>query len=164
VRRRLWLAIGGLLAVGTLMGCSYFGDRGPEFTNWEPELSPDGTTLVYESYTDGTLELYTRDLATGEEHRLTQNELEDWSPSWSPDGERIAFASLREKNNDIYILVLETGETRRLTTHESDDINPSWAVDGRIYFNSNRSDVWEIYAIDPDGSNLSKITETGSQE
>lgn len=164
VQRRVWLIIAVLSVVGALAGCSFFGDSAAELTNWEPELSPDGTTLVYESASDGSLQLYARDLATDEERRLTRDEFEDWSPDWSPNGEQIAFASLRDKNNDIYILSLETGETRRLTTHESDDINPDWAIDGRIYFNSNRSGVWEIYAIDPDGSNLVQITRTQPAE
>lgn len=164
VRRSLWLAVGSLIVAGALGGCSFFGDSGPEFTNWEPELSPDGTTLVYESYVNETLELFTRNLESGQERRLTENEVEDWSPSWSPEGDRIAFTSLRDENNDIYVLVLETGEAHRLTTHEKDDINPSWGIDGRIYFNSNRSEAWEIYAIDPNGSNLVKITETIIEE
>jgi len=162
--RRAWLAILGLSAVAWLAGCSFFGDQGPAFTNWEPELSPDGETLVYESVSGKTLELYTRDLVTGEEQRLTENEVEDWSPSWSPEGDRIAFASNRGKNVDIYLLVIETRETQRITTHEADDINPSWGVDGRIYFNSNRSDLWEIYAINSDGSDLVKITEAEAPE
>lgn len=160
MKRRGWLVVVGLVAVAWLAGCSFFGNQGPEFTNWEPELSPDGRTLVYESVAGKTLELYTRDLETGAERRLTENDVEDWSPSWSPTGDRIAFSSRRDENVDVYILDVETTEAERVTTHDGDDINPSWGVDGRIYFNSNRSGLWEIYAIDPDGSNLTKITET----
>lgn len=165
VGKRAWLATLSLCAVATLAGCSFFGgDGGPAFTNWEPELSPDGRMLVYESVFGETLELFSFDLEIGEERRLTENEVEDWSPSWSPDGDRIAFASNRDENVDIYVLTFETKEAQRLTTHEADDINPSWGVDGRIYFNSNRSEVWEVYTIDPDGSNLTKITETEPTE
>jgi Tol biopolymer transport system component len=157
--RRAWLVVLGLAAVGWLAGCSFLGgDQGPELTHWEPALSPDGGTLAYESVTGKTLELYMRDLHTGAERRLTENEVEDWSPSWSPEGDRIAFTSQRDKNVDIYVLDVETRETSRITTHEADDINPTWGVDGRIYFNSNRSGLWEIYAIEPSGSDLIKIT------
>ena len=158
--RRAWLVVLGLSIVAWLSGCSFLGDQGPAFTNWEPELSPDGGSLAYESVAGKTLELYVRDLETGTERRLTENEVEDWSPTWSPEGDRIAFASQRDKNADIYVLVVETKETSRITTHEGDDINPSWGIDGRIYFNSNRSGLWEVYAIDPDGENLVKITDT----
>lgn len=160
VNKRACLVVVGLTAAAWLTGCSFFGNQGPEFTNWEPELSPDGGTLVYESVSEKTLELYVRDLGTGTERRLTENDVEDWSPSWSPTGDRIVFASRRDENVDVYLLDVETTETERVTTHEDDDINPNWGIDGRIYFNSNRSGLWEIYAIDPDGSNLTKITET----
>jgi TolB protein len=150
-----------LCVVAGITGCTFLGDRGPEFTNWEPVLSPDGKTLAYESPVNGSLELFTRDLATSEERRLTRNGVEDWSPSWAPEGSRLVFASSRDDNADVYLLDLETLEDVRLTTHEDDDINPSWGVDGRIYFNSNRSGAWEIYSIDPAGGNLLKITEVG---
>lgn len=164
MNRRAWWLVLGLAAAASLAGCTFFGSQGPEFTHWEPELSPDGATLVYESVSGKTLELYTRDLATGVERRLTENDVEDWSPSWSPEGDRIAFASRRDDNVDVYLLDIETLEAERITLHEGDDINPSWGIDGRIYFNSNRSGLWEIYAIDPDGSNLTKITGTESSD
>jgi len=159
---RARIRCGGLLILSAALlgGCTFFGQQGPAFTNWEPALSPDGTTLAYESPVDGTLELFTRDLETAAIRRLTENDVEDWSPSWSPDGRRIAFASSRDKNADLYVIDIETLEITRLTTHEADDINPDWGADGRIYFNSNRSGVWEIYSIDPIGENLLKITET----
>jgi len=147
--------------VATIGGCSFLGGNGPEFTNWEPQLSPDGEKLAYESPVDGSLELFTHDLQTGEEHRLTKNDVDDWSPNWSPDGTRIVFASNRDKNADIYILDLATLAVSRVTTDEKEDINPTWGIDGRIYFNSNRTGVWEIYSIDPDGENLVKVTEPG---
>jgi TolB protein len=159
MRRRVWFVVLGLAAAGGIAGCSLLGgNQGPEITHWEPALSPDGGTLAYESVTGKTLELYLRDLETGAERQLTENDVEDWSPSWSPEGDRIAFASQRDKNVDIYVIDVETSETTRVTTHEADDINPDWGVDGRIYFNSNRSGLWEIYAIEPRGSDLVKIT------
>jgi Tol biopolymer transport system component len=149
----------GLLLLGLASGCTFFGGNEPDYTHWEPALSPDGRSLVYESPTDESLELFLRDLETGAEQRLTRNEDPDWSPTWSPEGDRIAFASSRNENVDIYVLNLADLSVERMTTHEKDDINPDWGVDGRVYFNSNRSDVWEIYAIDPDDRTLVKITQ-----
>jgi len=152
------LAALGLCVLVGLAGCSFFGDQGPPFVHWEPELSPDGTTLVYESEVEESLELFARDLASGVETRLTTNDAEDWSPSWSPEGDRVAFASSRDDNADIYIVTIDSLVVQRVTTSEADDIKPSWGIDGRIYFNSNRTDTWEIFVIDPDGSNLTMLT------
>jgi len=139
-------------------GCGFFGGEEAEYTYWEPELSPDGSMIAYESTAESSLELFTLDLRTNAERQLTVNEHADWSPAWSPDGARIAFASSRDENVDIYVLDIATLEVVRLTTHEADDINPNWGIDGIIYFNSNRSDKWDAYTIDPDTLVLIKLT------
>jgi TolB protein len=154
-----------LLAAATLVaiaGCSFLGEQGPALTYLEPALSSDGRRLAYESAVDGKLELFARDLETGVAERLTENQADDFSPSWSPDGTSIVFASNRNNNVDIYILDLATRQTRRLTTDAGTDMNPTWAADGRIYFNSDRTKAWQIYAILPDGTNLVAITATAT--
>jgi len=145
----------GLLAVA---GCGFFGGNEVEYTYWEPTLSPDGTTIVYESVAESSLELFALDLETNIERQLTDNESADWSPDWSPDGARIAFASSRDENVDIYVLDVATLDVVRLTTHAASDINPNWGADGNIYFNSDRTDTWEAYVIDPETLILRKLT------
>jgi len=155
------LSIAGILTSFCLLavaGCSFFGGEETEYTYWEPELSPDGSMIVYESTAESSLELFTLDLSTNTERQLTVNEHADWSPAWSPDGTRIVFASSRDENVDIYMLDMVSLEAVRLTTHEGDDINPNWGIDGVIYFNSNRSDKWDAYTIDPDTLVLIKLT------
>ena len=158
MKKGSWFAALGLCGLVGLAGCSFLGNQGPPFLHWEPQLSPDGTTLVYESEVENSLELFTRDVNTGVEIRLTDNSDDDWSPSWSPEGDRVVFASSRDKNADIYIVTIDSLAEQRVTTSDADDINPCWGVDGRIYFNSNRTDSWEVFVIDPDGSNLVKLT------
>jgi TolB protein len=146
----------------TIAGCSFLGDQGPELTYLEPALSPDGRRLAYESTVDGKLELFARDIETDITERLTENQADDFSPSWSPDGTSIVFASNRNNNVDIYILDIATRQTRRLTTDAGTDMNPTWASDGRIYFNSDRTKAWQIYAVLPDGTSLAAITATAT--
>jgi len=146
----------------TIAGCSFLGDQGPELTYLEPALSPDGRRLAYESAVDGKLELFARDIETGVAEGLTENQADDFSPSWSPDGTSIVFASNRNNNVDIYILDIATRQTRRLTTDAGTDMNPTWASDGRIYFNSDRTKAWQIYAVLPDGTSLAAITATAT--
>ena len=141
-----------------MSGCSLFGGDDTEYTYWEPELSPDGSFLAYESTTERGLEIYIRDLESGSTRQITDNEDPDWGPTWSPDGSQIAFASSRDKNVDVYVVDLESLAVERLTTHDGADFNTHWAVDGLIYFNSDRSDTWEIYTIDPAEKRLTKVT------
>jgi len=148
-----------LILVGLVSGCTFFGGDEPDYTHWEPALSPDGRAIAYESATEDSLELFIRDLEGGEARRLTQDEHPNWSPTWAPTGDHIAFSSSRDDNVDIYVLDVEDLSVERLTTHEDDDINPDWGIDGLIYFNSNRSGAWEIYSIDPIEGSLRKITQ-----
>jgi TolB protein len=158
--KKKWIIVASFVGLLLLIAAArgFFSSSEPEYTYWEPALSPDASMIVYESTTESSLELFTLNLSTRVETRLTNNESSDWSPIWSPDGTRIAFASSRDDNVDIYVLDLGSLETIRLTTHSGDDINPNWGVDGAIYFNSNRSDTWEAYSIDPESLVLRKLT------
>ncbi len=157
------LRVGGVVALGVALwaiaGCSLLGgDSGPALTYLEPALSPDGQWLAYESINGGKLELYARNLETGAVRQLTENQADDFSPSWSPDGSRIVFASNLHGSVDVYVIDVTTRETRRLTTDAGNNMYPTWSSDGRIFFNSDRTKAWEVYAILPDGTGLTAIT------
>ncbi|RLE37356.1 hypothetical protein DRJ12_03015 [Candidatus Acetothermia bacterium] len=161
VKRGIIIAI-FLIGVGIILGgCSLF-QKGPALTNWEPVMSPDGMKIAFESPGDKGFEIYLRDVSSGQVEQLTKNEVDDWSPSWSPDGTAIVFISNRDKNVDLYVMDLATKNVTRLTTNEKDDVNPQWGVDGRILFNSNRTGAWEIYSINPDGTDLKQLTQTAT--
>ena len=47
-----------------------------------------------------------------------------------------------------------------LTTDRANDFNPSWSLDGtRIGFVSDRDGKWGIYAMKPDGSGQTRLTD-----
>jgi len=91
-----------------------------------PQISPNGRTLVYQSYQAGNWELYT--LTMGElpsrrlETRLTATtDVSELFPRWAPDGNSIYFIANSTGANvfDLYTMKLETKETKRLTEHAS---------------------------------------------
>src|SRR5215208_1588423 len=58
---------------------------------WWPAWSPDGKRLAFVSDRDGPYaQIYSLDLATGRQIRLTYADASDYQPAWSRDG-RIAF-------------------------------------------------------------------------
>ena len=89
------------------------------YNDREPDLSPDGQSVVFASDrtawgTEGAMNLFTMDLATGEIRHVTAGPQVDLSPRWSPDGRRLAFASARREADgkfsaqDLWIAELGT--------------------------------------------------------
>lgn len=84
------------------------------------------------------------------------------APKWSPDGSRVAFSG----NSDYYeygdgeILVARAvdGSVANLTNHPAWDAGPAWFADGRIAFVSNRDGAFELYVMNGDGSNPTRLT------
>ena len=80
-----------------------------------PVLSPDGTRVAYASDrdTEGNLNIWIQQVATGDRLRLTRNDADEYGPAFSPDGNRIAYRSERE-GGGIYVVSALGGEPRRI--------------------------------------------------
>ncbi|MEW6717561.1 MAG: DUF5050 domain-containing protein [Chloroflexota bacterium] len=85
------------------------------------------------------------------------------SPTWVP-GQRIVFVSNRGEDpqkRDLFILDLDTMVITPLNTGFDSVLFPKWSPDGsKILFTV--KDIWNIYTIDADGTNLTQITNFSS--
>jgi uncharacterized protein (DUF885 family) len=95
------------------------------------------------------------------EHYIAQQTADAW----------VAFYSERDGNAEIYTMNPDGSSQRRLTSNEFEDSAPVWSPDGsRIAFISDRDDpragkcfpncLYQIYVIDPDGSDEHRLIET----
>ena len=134
-----------------------------------PRSSPSGDMVVYESNTDGNLELYLldlKDLDPGQitpQHinpkRITHNETDEGSPTFFPDGKRLVFVSSRNNVNQLYTMNVDGKNEKHFNPNRYDCYNPSVSPDGNtIVYMSARYGDWEIYLIDADGKNERQIT------
>jgi Tol biopolymer transport system component len=65
-------------------------NRADEF---DPEWSPDGSKIAFDSNRDGNYQIYIKNLDTGATSKLFQSSNQDRFPSWSPNDDYIAYLS-----------------------------------------------------------------------
>ena len=126
--------------------------------------------VVYETNTDGNLELYLIDLEIKDlsklDHnnikpkRITYSKYDEGSPAFFPNGEKIVFVSSRNASvNQLYTITIDGKNEEHFNPNPYDCYNPSVSPDGKtIAFVSARDADWEIYIIDSNGKNERKIT------
>ena len=88
-------------------------------------LSPDGTKLLYTATQYNLAEnrgitfLWVRDMASGEEQRITYNTSNNHSPQWL-DNENIAFLSNRSGSSQVWAMDYKGENVRQLTNFSKD--------------------------------------------
>ncbi|MES2614879.1 MAG: DPP IV N-terminal domain-containing protein [Bdellovibrionota bacterium] len=128
----------------------------------EPSYSPNGKYLAFTSNRFGKPMIFTRDLKTGEDSRLTYAGWYNASASWSPDSTTLAFASYDRKIDrwDLFKINSDGSRLERLTLSQGDNEKPTWSPDGRfIMFQSTRSSsgnntinsISKLYVMSKDG-------------
>jgi WD40 repeat protein len=80
--------------------------------DYQPDWSPDGTSVVYCSYQNDAIELWQLDLKSGKSAQLTEGGAVNMEPRWSPDGRKIAFVST-SYNKRFHIFLAEVQPAHR---------------------------------------------------
>ena len=104
------------------------------FLDTEPAWSPDGTRLAYSSDKGGDLlQLWVRDLATGQDRQLTRLITQPMGASWSPDGSRIAFLEVDGmwRRAAVSVVDVATGKVTKIHDSLFGPGMPTWSPDGR---------------------------------
>jgi Tol biopolymer transport system component len=113
-----------------------------------PELSPDGTTIVFNIGRQPRANLYTMPVAGGTAKQLTFLDAFSVGGAWSPDGRAIAFASTVAGAPRAWIVDAGGGAPRPVASADvSDTFTIAWAPASRILFQQpgNRN----FHALDP---------------
>lgn len=142
----------------------------------QPDVSPDGKTVVFWSNRGGSGEIWRMDIDGSNPRQLTDDPGNDeigshryggeGPPRVSPDGTRIVWMSIRDGDDwDIYTMAIDGSDVRRLTDHLADDGYPSWSPDGAyIAFDSDRSGSADIFVMTAEGAGLTRVTDHPDQE
>jgi Tol biopolymer transport system component len=100
----------------------------------DPAWSPDGSQLVYSSDKDSDhLQLWIRDLRTGQSRKVTSLTTQPQGATWSPDGKRIVFFNVDGmwRVAQMSILDVATGAVTKIHDSLAQPGTPTWSPDGR---------------------------------
>ena len=130
----------------------------------DPAVSPDESTIAFVVAGRGRRDLALMPLRPGADHEILWSGPgrfdQVYSPAWSPDGRTIAFSAWTEGGaRDIYLYDVEVREARPLWRSRALDTNPTFGPAGRyLYFASDRSGIYNIYAYDLETEELHQVT------
>lgn len=135
---------------------------GPGY-DYQPDVSPDGSTVVFARYDGNALELHALDLASGRVRALTSGGNVNLEPRFAPDGKRLAWVSTRTNGRfHVYtgafteqglesapMLPERVSRTPRYYYGEVDhELSPSWSPDGKsLLYVSNPEIIYGSGAI-----------------
>jgi Tol biopolymer transport system component len=129
-----------------------------------PNWTPKGD-VVFASESGGKADIVVTDRSGGQRRVLIEKLGDNGGPAFSPDGTQLAFHTDRDGNYEIYVARADGMAARRITNDPATDQMPAWSRDGsQIVFMSNRAGGknFDIYRMNKDGSNVERLTTTGS--
>jgi len=167
-------ALSGLPAILLLLAACGSNEPGPD---------PGPGRLIFTRVGNGLQDLYTMDLNGKNLRQVTTSyAFEDWG-SWSPDTFKILFMSNRIPDTSftarfqIYVMNSDGSNVSQLTFpnpardstgHVKDttsNYHPAWSPDGtKIAFGSTRDTNPQIYVMDPNGSNVVRLTHNSAAD
>jgi len=133
----------------------------------QPVWSPDGKSIAFFGYRDGTYDLWGMAPDGTHFHKGTWGPFDDREPVFSHDGNKVAFSSDRGNplgsNYNIWVVNLRTEEFKQLTTNPAEDYMPTWSPDdSEIAFASTRDGGTGLWAVRvADGHERKILTATG---
>jgi len=133
---------------------SNFKEKGPRWAQ-------NSKRILFVSDRDGNDDIYKMKANGRRNEQLTYDIGDQRGPNWSDATREIAFTWWEFSKSRAHIYAMDkNGENiRQLTFKKFYDRGPAWSPNGgRIAFNSNRAGNFDIWSMNPDGSEMVQIT------
>ena len=125
-------------------------------------VEPDRMAFISDRL-DNQFDVYIMNVDGGDVRRLTDNV--GFSPTWSPDGRRLAYYFCFVDERFCLTALINDDSSWSYLVSEDDADSPSWSPDGsKIAFTSYRDGNRELYVMDIDGGNATRLTDTAAVE
>lgn len=132
-----------------------------DLCNNDHVLSPDGTKLAISHFVEEngiTSKIYTLPITGGVPSCVTEKG-PSYLHGWSPDGNYLCYCAEREGTYHIYTISVEGGAETCLTNAPGYDDGPEYEPSGeKIWFNSTRSGLMQLWNMNSDGSEQKQMT------
>jgi Tol biopolymer transport system component len=135
----------------------------PELDEMHPDFSPDGSQICYSSHSSGRSKhvhgIFLMNADGSQPTLLTERLGGETIPGgcdWSPEGTKIAFSGAY----DVYVINVDgSGQTNLTRSNSKSNYDPEWSPDGvRIVFARETEGYSDIYTMNPDGSDVDRLT------
>ena len=144
----------------------------PDFSDWGPAWSPDGSSIAFDSNRRVGLALWAMKADGTDQHIVTTGHGE--YPSWSPDSTRLVYAG--GDYYDIRVVGADGSNDHALTSSPAYDMGPAWSPDGAWIAYHTQADAYpnlgepgmgpemEIHLVRPDGADDHRITDDAVED
>ena len=126
-----------------------------------PRLSPVDGRLAFLSNRTGAFEVWS---GSGDQ-LIRHSDLEGLVPglvAWDPTGSRLVFDAREEGQSDLFLVDADSRTPRVISQTPHNEANPCFSADGAVvYFGSDQSGDWQIWATDLAGGNQRQVTRSG---
>ena len=126
---------------------------------FNPQWSPGGSSIVFESSRDGKSSIYTISPDGRDLKKITDTIFNYGQPSWSPDGKQLVYyGSIHPMQ--LFINSSKGGEQKQLPTPGFDAYEPVWSLQNKIAFDSRAIGQTpnDIAVMNADGTGFLKLT------
>jgi Tol biopolymer transport system component len=140
----------------------------------KPAWSPDGEWIAFLNENGARGDIYLIRPDGTELMRLTKSDdiSRDGNLVWSPDGKQLAYSAYRDNHIEIFVMDIESAIQGKIDNQKLTNSLPavrnlvtSWSPDGsRLAFSSDQDGNSEIYLMNPDGSNVVRLTDNPASD
>ena len=120
---------------------------GPQCSN--PQWSPDGRTILFDSRRSGSADLYLLQPDTGKLTRLTDHPAYEGEARWSRDGRWIYFGSSRTGRDEVWRMPAAGGAASQITRQGG--LAAIESHDGVLYYSKDGASPTSIWRVPVDG-------------